>query len=126
MRRLKWILIFWLAFSSAVNAEEVPKEYRAERMYNLCKGEVRGEDKGMQSMVCTFRLQGVVSMMIENCSSVTHGFKPFPLLASGRPPSRGATRQAFINFIEANPDKWGLPWHVTVSMALSEAFPCKR
>lgn len=120
------MLVLWLAIASTVNAKEVPKEYRAERMYNLCKGEVRGEDKGMQSMVCTFRLQGVVSMMIENCMSIVQGFEPMHLFASEIPPSRGAARQAFINFMKTNPDKWGLPWHIAVTMALSESFPCKQ
>lgn len=125
MHKLKWILVIWLTLASTVNAKEVPKEYSGEEMLKLCKGEVRGMDQGMQSMTCTFRLQGVVSMMIENCLSIPHGFKPVPLFTSETPSSRGATRQAFINFMEANPDKWGLPWHISVSMALSEAFPCE-
>lgn len=126
MDKCKWVLAIWLVLASVVNAKEVPKDYSAERMLNLCKGEVRNEDNGTQSLICTFRLQGVVSMMIENCLSIPHGFKPVPLFTSAVPPSRGAIRQAYINFMEANPDKWGRSWHISVSMAISEAFPCEK
>lgn len=126
MRKSIWSLALWIALTSAANAQKVPKNYNAEKMLNLCNGAIRGEDKGMQSMVCTFRMQGITHMMVENCLSITRGFKPLPLLTSEKPPSRGAARQAFRNFMNANPDKWGLPWHHAVSMALSESFPCKR
>lgn len=101
------------------------ENYTAEVMYRLCLGtetEIRPE---FQSLVCTFRLQGLVNIMIENCLSIEEGFSPAPLLTASLPPSRGALRQAFTNFMEENPAKWGLPWHVVAAMAASEAFPCE-
>ena len=126
MRRLVWSLVIWISLASTANSQKVPEDYNAEHMLDLCNGEVPDGEKGMQSMVCTFRMQGIIYMMVENCMSIAHGFKPLPLFTSERPPSRGAARQAFVNFMNANPDKWGLPWHHAVSMALSKNFPCKR
>lgn len=122
MRKIAFLVL--MLGPTNLHAQEVPKDYNAETMLNLCRGTAEGET-GMQSMVCTFRIQGVTSIMIENCLSVDNGFEPLPALASGRPPSRGAARQAFVNFMDANPDKWGLPWHVALSLALSDAFPCE-
>lgn len=107
----------------SLQAQDVPKDYTAETMLNLCRGTAEG-DPDMQSVICTFRIQGVTSIMVENCLSVDKGFNPLPILTSESPPSRGAARQAFINYMEASPDKWGLPWHVAVSAALADTFPC--
>lgn len=124
MRTLICLLTLLLAFQA--NAQEVPDDYTAENMLELCKGSVRDQDPKMQSIVCTFRIQGIVSVMIENCLSIDQGYSPATILTSEIPPSKGAARQAFTNYMEANPDKWGLPWHIGLSMALSDTFPCNR
>jgi hypothetical protein len=127
MRSLNfWIPLLWLVLGSLANAQEVPKEYRAEDMLKLCTGTVSEEDQGAQSLICTFRLQGVIQMMTANCETVEHGFNPAPFLSAEAPPSGGASRQTFINFMEANPDRWGMPWDIVVAMAISESFPCTR
>ncbi|MDZ4310744.1 MAG: hypothetical protein U1A24_09340 [Cypionkella sp.] len=108
------------------NAQEVEENYTAEKMLKLCEGSVADRDPEMQSMVCTFRLQGIISIMVENCLSISEGFSPVPALTSDRPPSRGAARQAFKNYMAENPDKWGLPWHQVVALSLSETFPCAQ
>ena len=94
--------------------------------YKLCEGAVADVDPEIQSTVCTFRMQGVISTMIDNCLSVGEGFSPAAVLSSDGPPSRGAARQAFKNYMEANPDSWGLPWHRAVALSLSETFPCTQ
>ena len=109
----------------SLQAQEVPKNYTAETMLNLCRGTAE-EDAELQSMVCTFRIQGVTSIMVENCLSMEQGFDPLPILSSQLPPSKGAARQAFMNFMEKNPDVWGLPWHMPLSLALAETFPCDK
>ncbi|MEP3350180.1 MAG: hypothetical protein ABJM86_03080 [Hyphomicrobiales bacterium] len=114
--------MFWMV---TLHAQEIPKNYNAETMLNLCQG-TEGGAKEFQSMVCTFRIQGVSSMMIHNCASINQGFSPFPVLSSERPPSRGAAKQAFINFMQANPSKWALPWETALAHALSETFPCEN
>lgn len=120
-------MILVLASISACGAawaEDVPDNYTAETMMNLCKGTARETEQDMQSMVCTFRIQGVVSMTIENCRSISAGYSPFPAFTSAVPPSKGASRQAFLNYMEDNPQVWDQVWHSVVAMALSEAFPC--
>lgn len=126
MRLFSGALLVVLLLVQTASGNEVPENYDSEKMYNLCRGKVHGEDKGLQSMICTFRLQGVILMMVENCRSVERGFQPMPLFTASSPPSNRAARQAFVNFIEANPQNWGDPWHVSVIMALSETFPCER
>jgi hypothetical protein len=69
---------------------------------------------------------GETALMVENCLSISEGFSPVLALTSNRPPSRGAARQAFKNYIAENPDKWGLPWHQVVALSLSETFPCSH
>lgn len=126
MTKLVLSVLLLATFVSEANPQEVRKDYRAEEMLNLCTGNAREIDKGSQSLICTFRMQGIMDMMVYNCMSIDSGFKPYPLLTSEKPPSRGAAKKAFLNFMDANPDKWGMPWNIVVSMALSENFPCKR
>lgn len=123
MRLATTLLIVFL--SPTLHAREVPKDYNAETMLNLCEGKAEGA-KELQSMICTFRIQGVSSVMIENCRSIERGFSPVPILTSESPPSRGAAKQAFINFMKANPKQWALPWGAALALALSETFPCKQ
>jgi hypothetical protein len=86
----------------AQETAQIPENYNAETMLKICKGEADENDQDMQSMVCTFRIQGIIMMSVENCMSIKDGFPPTPLLTSSAPPSRGAARQAFINFMEDN------------------------
>lgn len=122
MRRLAQIAALLLALPA--QAQDVSENYTAESMLKLCEGTVPNRDPELQSMVCTFRIQGVVAIMVENCLSIREGFVPVPILSSGVAPSKGAARQAFKNYMAANPDKWGLPWHHAVALAISQAFPC--
>ena len=126
MKLFTWVVLLLLPLAHSAYGNEVPEDYDSEKMYRLCRGEVSGEDKGLQSIICTFRLQGVIMMMVENCHSIDRGFQPMPLFTASSPPSNRAARQAFVNFMEANPQKWGDPWHVSVIMALAKTFPCER
>jgi len=126
MRIVLLASIIFLNFIHATNAKNVGKNYTAEKMLKLCQREVKNENPELQSLTCTFRIQGLSAVMIENCLSIEHGYKPVKLLAASAPPSRGAAKQAFINFMTSNPDKWGLPWHVATAMALSTNFPCEK
>lgn len=102
-----------------------PENYTAEVMHRLCLGSERDEDADIQRMICTFRLQGVANIMIENCASTASGYQPAPALSASPPPSRGALRQAFMNYVEAHPAEWGEPWHIVAARATSGNFPCK-
>lgn len=126
MRLFSGAMLVVLLLVQTANGNELSENYVSEKMYRLCRGEVTGEDKGLQSMICTFRLQGVMMMMVENCHSIDGGFQPMPLFTASSPPSNRAARQAFVNFMESNPEKWGDPWHVSVVMALAETFPCDK
>lgn len=107
------------------SAEEVAKEYNAETMLKFCTEDFPGEDPEMQSIMCTFRLQGVVLTMVENCLSHEQGYTPNSVLSVRLPPSTGAARQAFVNYMTENRAAWGTSWHHAVYFALSEEFPCE-
>ena len=124
MSRIKWLIIVWLSLSNMSYSQDAPKDYQAEKMFELCNGASSGEDKRMQSLICTFRLQGVINIMIENCRSKSEGYTPSSIFTSKGPPSNKAARQAFQNYMETNPDKWGISWHIVVALAISEVFPC--
>lgn len=109
-----------------VAGTEVPKDYNAETMLNFCTGQDRETHPDMQSFICTFRMQGVIAIMVENCMSRDDGFQPMPLMSASPPPSKAAARHALLKYMEANPDKWGEPWHHAVAFAIAEAFPCER
>lgn len=120
----KLIFTSLLLSANPVGAQEIKKEYMAEEMLRLCTGEVSDLDKDIQSLVCTFRLQGVAEMMVKNCSSMELGYTPVQELSSNKPPSIRALRQAFINYMEDNPEEWGRPWFDVAALATSETFPC--
>jgi hypothetical protein len=121
-----WSLFGSLVFWSSANADGVAENYSAETMMKLCTGSVPDENPDFQSMTCTFRLQGLTDVMIGNCASVAMGFQPSPALSASRPPSRGAVRQAFLNFMEDHPEHWGVPWAQAAAMAVSGSFPCEQ
>ncbi|GHC45531.1 hypothetical protein [Neogemmobacter tilapiae] len=100
------------------------ERYNAETMLRLCQGKMK-EDPDLQSMVCTFRLQGLMTVMIENCMSRADGYDPALILTASPAPSRGALKQAFVNYVEDHPAEWGDPWHIVAAKAASSAFPCE-
>ncbi len=116
----------FLTIGAAANAETPNENYTAETMMKLCSGSVTDESPEFQSMTCTFRLQGVTEVMMGNCASASMGFQPAPDLSASKPPSRGAIRQAFLNYIEDHPEHWGLPWAQVAAMAISRNFPCEK
>ena len=46
-------------------------------------------------------------------------------LSAARAPSVGAGSQAFVNWADANPEKWGFEFADGLILATSEAFPCE-
>lgn len=105
-------------------AQDVPEEYNAETMLSFCEGTYEEENADLQSLVCTFRIQGVLSIMGENCASKQVGYDPVPTLMASPPSSNRAARQAFINYMKDNPSDWGLTWYFVLAKAMSEEFPC--
>lgn len=124
-RNLVLLVLGFLTMSAAATAETPDVNYTAETMMKLCAGTVADENLEFQSMVCTFRLQGVTEVMMGNCASASMGYQPAPELSASKPPSRGAIRQAFLNYMEDHPEHWGLPWAQVAAMAVSSSFPCK-
>lgn len=127
----KPIRIFFLlgivGLSNATFAQErVKEDYNAEQMLRLCKGEVRGMSPDMQSLVCTFRIQGLADLMIHNCESIEFGYRPAPQLSASIIGSTGAIRQTFVNYMEDHPEIWGDYWSFALSTTLSESFPCEN
>lgn len=112
-------------FAGGVSSQEVQEEYNAETMLSFCEGTFESENQDIQSLVCTFRIQGVLTIMGENCASKQAGYDPVPDLSALPPASNRAARQAFINYMKDNPADWGLPWHVALARAISAEFPCE-
>lgn len=112
-------------FAGGASAQEVREENNAETMLSFCEGTFESENQDIQSLVCTFRIQGVLTIMGENCTSKQSGYDPVPTLSALPPTSNRAARQAFINYMKDNPSDWGLPWHVAVARAISAEFPCE-
>jgi hypothetical protein len=120
------VALGFLTIGAAANAETPNENYTAETMMKLCAGTVTDESPEFQSMTCTFRLQGVTEVMMGNCASASMGYQPAPELSASKPPSKGAIRQAFLNYMEDHPEHWGLPWAQVAAMAVSSSFPCKE
>jgi hypothetical protein len=119
-------LILVCGLTYAQDTIDVAQDYNAESMLNFCRGDVSDMSPDSQSMICTFRLQGVAEMMLHNCFSRETGFSPAPVLSAQISGSRGAIRQAFVNFMEDNPAMWGEHWSTVVAVAFSENFPCEN
>lgn len=113
-------------FAEEVKPDSISKDYTAEAMLELCRGNASGTAKELQSMICTFRLQGITNILILNCGSINDGFSPAPNLTAGFPPSKGAVRQAYKNFMEENPELWGKYWSDIAALAISTTFPCEN
>lgn len=105
---------------------QVPEQYNAETMLRLCQGEISDAPKDVQSLTCTFRIQGVADMMLYNCGSKEAGHDPAPHLSAYVTGSRGAVRQTFINYMEDHPEVWGEHWSLALAIAFSEMFPCEN
>lgn len=73
---------------------------------------------------CLRLAAGISAVLAMNCWELENGFSPSSALTAGQPPSYGAAVQAFMNWSDKNPDKWG--WHSSLGMAaaIREAFPC--
>ena len=110
----------------AIAQERVPVEYNAETMLKICRGEVVDIPPDVQSMTCTFRIQGVADMMLYNCYSLQAGFNPAPQLSASVSGSRGAVRQTFINYMVDHPEIWDDHWAGALATALSQSFPCEN
>ena len=120
-------LAFVTLATSAMWAQTDPQistDYNAETMLSFCEGDVPDATPEVQSLICTFRIQGVAEVMSRNCLTSTQGFQPHPAFTAMPPRSRGAMRQAFKNYMRENPHVWDARWAIAVMAALSEAFPC--
>lgn len=71
---------------------------------------------------CIGVASGVGSMLAVNCYSIGDGYSPS--LKATAPPSTGAAVQAFINWAEDHPERWGDLFAFGMARALVEAFPC--
>ncbi|MEP3055804.1 hypothetical protein [Ascidiaceihabitans sp.] len=123
-------IVVLTVLASGAAAQELPKVKpinTSETMLRMCDGNYPdGTSPNSQKLVCSFRIQGIIEIMIQNCLSQAHGFTPLSSLTMAKPPSLGAAKQAYINYMNANPQIWGSFWSHAVIPALSEAFPCEE
>lgn len=127
MRPLGFLIAGLLAIvcMGATAQAEIKQEHTAETMKALCEGTQPNEAPDLQSMVCTFRIQGVAEMMQVNCLSAQQGWKPAPALAANPIGSNKALRQTFINYMKSHPERWQDHWVFVLAEAISEKFPCE-
>lgn len=114
-----------LASAQSVGSSQVKKLLTAETMMELCEGSVPNEPVNLQSMTCSFRIQGVVSMMIMNCLLSGEDFLPNPRLSASPPVSNKAIQQTFLNFMKERPELWSEHWATVLAVSISDTFPCE-
>jgi Rap1a immunity proteins len=91
-----------------------------QELYQWCKDQTAGS---AYNSYCLGVVVGV-SQTLYHVGELDHGH---PLAICGEPgPTIGAEAQAFINWAEKNPDKWGWPAANGVIIALKEKWPCKK
>lgn len=104
---------------------EIKKEQTAETMLGFCEGTLSGVPTDVQSLTCTFRIQGVADLMTMNCEAAGRGWNPPPLLTAKPLKSNRAIRQTFINYMKDHPEDWRDYWAFVLAKAISEKFPCE-
>ena len=88
-----------------------------------------GKIASMGEAYCIGVVAGTSQTMLTACTSVRNEGAEIPsTMTMARPkgnfPSYAAT-QAFVNWAEANPDRWDMPFTLAIIVALAEAFPCE-
>lgn len=86
----------------------------------------QAERFSVESVLCGALIEGVAQMLVWNCLTRDYGWRPDPTVAAGRPPSLEAAVGAFIAWVEDNPGDENEEWHLGLTSALTEAFPCER
>ena len=93
-------------------------------------GELAGycevERGSVESVLCGGLVEGVAQMLVWNCVTRDYGWRPDPTVVAGPPPSLEAAVEAFLDWLRDNPQKTEEEWHLGLTSALTEAFPCRR
>ena len=86
----------------------------------------RAERYSEESVLCGGLVEGVAQMLVWNCVTRDYGWRPDPTVVAGRPPSLEAGVEAFLDWVRDDPQRAEEEWHLGLTSALTEAFPCGR
>ena len=112
-----------LGASSGLNATAEGQEARtAGELAEYCGAERYSEE----SVLCGGLVEGVAQMLVWNCVTREHGWRPDPTIVAGQPPSVEAAVEAFLDWVRDDPQRTEEEWHLGLTLALTEAFPCGR
>jgi len=71
---------------------------------------------------CLGMADGVVQVMVYNCILAADA----PVPKASAPPSIGAAIQAFLNWADAHPERWGDSFSAGMMAAAMDTFPCEN
>ena len=86
----------------------------------------RAERYSEESVLCGGLIEGVAQMLVWNCVTRDYGWRPDRTIVAGQPPSLEAAVEAFLVWVRNNPSQKQEEWHLGLTSALTEAFPCDR
>ncbi len=94
----------------------------AGELAEYCEAE-RGS---VESVLCGGLVEGVAQMLVWNCVTRDYGWRPDPTVVAGPPPSLEDAVEVFLDWVRDDPERTGEEWHLELTSALTEAFPCGR
>lgn len=102
-------------------------EATVQYLLQSCQGAMgaRANVSGLDAGFCFGVVAGAAHVLAMNCSAYRAGALTLPRLAAEFPPTWGAGAQAFINWAEAKPERWGDFGTTGMFEALTESFPCE-
>lgn len=86
----------------------------------------RAERYSEESVLCGGLVEGTAQMLVWNCVTRDYGWRPDSTVVAGPPPSLEAAVEAFLDWARDDPRRTEEEWHLGLTSALTEAFPCER
>jgi hypothetical protein len=120
----------FLILSSSLGTADTPTTRNTQTLYRWCKAKTGSVEHG----VCLGYIAGVGELMTVNGADVGSSRPQFLtnveiylwMTSICNAPTPGAMVQAFVNWAEKHPEKWGGERISSVMTALQETWPCKR
>jgi len=104
---------------AAISVSANAKSNNVEELYRKCKSD------GIEKTYCAGFLTGAAMRMYEGAAKKMDNPADREFLLCGEDVTGGVIIQAFINWAEKHPEKWGEEMRVGVNAALHEMWPCK-
>ncbi len=122
-RNLRPRVLMAAAISCGLGATAEGEETRtAGELADYCRAERYSEE----SVLCGGLVEGTAQMLVWNCVTWDYGWRPDPTVVAGPPPSLEAAVEAFLGWVRDDPRRAEEEWHLGLTSALTDAFPCER